>query len=99
MVTGPLAVGSWLLPVLPPLMLGLVAVDELPLPPHAARVRRPTDDRATSGALILMYAPSVGRDESRRPLAGGAPEGVTRSAWPDLTPTQAADNRGLISRE
>ena len=59
-VTGPLAVLSWMLPVAPGLKFDGVSPtwpELLPEPPQAASVSRPTEERATSGVFSLMYAP------------------------------------------
>src|SRR3954468_13672714 len=86
MVTGPWAVGSWKLPVLPGLKLegvSPVAPEPLPEPPHAARASKPTEDRATSGVLSLMYTRLSMNCQSRRALAEVHQGPSTRSARHD----------------
>src|SRR5205814_4120063 len=68
-----LAVGFCPLPVSPPLNDGLDDGPlEEPLPPHAARARSPTEDRATNGVLSLMCAPFAD-SSTRRDSPSGAP--------------------------
>src|SRR4051794_18688961 len=77
-VTGPRAVGSWLLPVSPSLLLSWVelGVESLPEPPHALSVSAPAVATTTIVVLARMSSPF---DRCR-------PSGVSRDAEPDIGP-------------
>jgi hypothetical protein len=58
-VTGPVAVGSWLFPVLPKFSLVFVCSSAPlsdPEPPQALKANSPTAEMAINGVLSLIYA-------------------------------------------